>query len=110
MTTLNRRGLCLESVVAPEGASKGRSRRISPILAPSVLHCSHPPYVNGGSYGVGDVRCHCLSAASSRLPCLYRRQLPLLIPVDTACELTDLIIKIYAGGRPIVGLQFSSTT
>lgn len=37
---------------------------------PSALDCNHPPYVRGGSYGVGEVRCQLLSAASRRAPCL----------------------------------------
>lgn len=37
---------------------------------PSALACDQPPYVSGGSYGVGEERCHDLSAASRRAPCL----------------------------------------
>lgn len=53
-------------------ASKSTSRMFKrlAILAPSALACVHPPYVNGGSYGVGEVRCQCLSTESSRVPCL----------------------------------------
>jgi hypothetical protein len=42
--------------------------------APRALDWVQPPYVRGGSYGVGEVKCHCLSAASSRAPCLKRCQ------------------------------------
>lgn len=44
--------------------------KIEAIRAPRALHCVQPPYVSGESYGVGDVRCHSLSAASKRAPCL----------------------------------------
>jgi hypothetical protein len=43
---------------------------------PSALDWIQPPYVSGGSYGVGDVRCHDLSAASNRAPCLFGSSQP----------------------------------
>ena len=48
------------------------SRKISPILCPTAFAWFHPLYVRGGSYGVGDWRCHCLLAASSLFPCLWQ--------------------------------------
>lgn len=41
------------------------------IRAPSARPWIQPPYVKGGSYGVGEVRCHSLSTASIRAPCLW---------------------------------------
>lgn len=40
------------------------------IRAPSARPWIQPPYVKGGSYGAGEVRCHSLSTASIRAPCL----------------------------------------
>lgn len=40
------------------------------IRRPSARDWFQPPYVIGGSYGVGEERCQLLSAASSRAPCL----------------------------------------
>ena len=44
------------------------------IFAPKAWDCLQPPYVRGESYGVGEVRCHCVSAASSLAPCLCRSE------------------------------------
>jgi hypothetical protein len=43
---------------------------MSAMRCPMARDCDQPPYVSGGSYGVGDDRCHSLSAASRRFPCL----------------------------------------
>ena len=45
-----------------------REFKMLAILNPKLLLCSHPPYVSGVSYGVGEVKCQELSAASRREP------------------------------------------
>lgn len=78
MTTLYFRRLFEVPSVAVESAccslalSLSPSLKISPILCPTALVWFHPLYVRGGSYGVGDWRCHCLLAASSLFPCLWQ--------------------------------------
>lgn len=47
-----------------------RSWRRAAMRWPRAFAWDQPPYVRGGSYGVGEERCHDLSAASSRAPCL----------------------------------------
>lgn len=56
---------------AASSSSLTLSCRMDAILAPKFFACCQPLYVSGGSYGAGDDRCHCLSAASSRYPCLW---------------------------------------
>lgn len=61
-----------ESACCSLSLSLSPSRKISPIFCPTALAWFHPLYVRGGSYGVGDWRCHCLLAASSLFPCLWQ--------------------------------------
>lgn len=61
-----------ESACCSFSLSLSPSRKISPIFCPTALAWFHPLYVRGGSYGVGDWRCHCLLAASSLFPCLWQ--------------------------------------
>jgi hypothetical protein len=43
------------------------------IAAPVCLACAIPFAVRGGSYGVGEERCHSRSNWSSRAPCLRKK-------------------------------------
>lgn len=67
---------------------------------PSDLACDQPPYVRGGSYGVGDVRCHDLSEASRRAPCLCR--LSASHSSVNECMVTNLAMKTAAGPLTMV--------
>lgn len=62
---------CLSFWLVRRGCSSARAcSRMLAIWWPTWRAWRRPPYVRGGSYGVGELRCHFLSAASRRLPCL----------------------------------------
>lgn len=63
---------CDLTFLSCSGAAASCSRASSRVAmrTPSARHWVHPPYVKGGSYGVGVERCQDGSDASSRRPCL----------------------------------------
>lgn len=69
------------------------------IRDPNALAWFQPPYVRGGSYGAGDVRCHSASAASSRAPCLPIYQS--MYPNSMLCIPTHRTTRIAEGARVI---------
>lgn len=60
-----------EALLASFAFSSSRAWSNEAMRRPRAFPWDQPPYVRGGSYGVGEVRCHCLSAASRRAPCLH---------------------------------------
>lgn len=92
--------VAVESAFCSLSFSLSPSRKISPILCPTALAWFHPLYVRGGSYGVGDWRCHCLLAASSLFPCLWQGAMSANNTLEVEVEVDVVVppVRLWGGG------------